>query len=382
MKKTLRILTVCLLIATMVIGMAVPAFAYSTVAKGSAGKDVKTLQTMLNSVQNAGLVVDGMFGNATLSAVKTFQRNNGLDVDGIVGPKTWAALQAKYKSGTSKAASTLSIGSGRYKPGSLSLGSSYSISGTVKSNYKLTAVTVGVYDANGNQTAQVRTAYPGSTSYDIHKVDNYIKFGALAAGSYTFRVIATDASGTTKTLVKNSFTVKAPFSNNTSVSAFQKTALANWVKPVKAAILSVPGTGRAFGAYRTSSRSHAGIDYYVSGGSGTPVYAMQSGKVIEYISDFYYGTSAVAIQHADGSIARYCEISTSLRMGSSVSRGQQIGKIKANSLDGGTMLHLELYLGTASGSLTNSSNTRYDYVSGQYKRRRDIIDPTFLLNLK
>jgi len=38
------------------------------------------------------LVVDGIFGPATLAAVKAFQQGSGLVVDGIVGPLTWNAL--------------------------------------------------------------------------------------------------------------------------------------------------------------------------------------------------------------------------------------------------------------------------------------------------
>jgi hypothetical protein len=42
----------------------------------------------------SGLKVDGIFGNNTLSAVKSFQKSRGLVVDGVVGPKTWGALDA------------------------------------------------------------------------------------------------------------------------------------------------------------------------------------------------------------------------------------------------------------------------------------------------
>jgi len=52
------------------------------------------LQRDLNK-HGARLVVDGLFGPATRSAVKTFQRGRGLVVDGIVGKYTWAALGAK-----------------------------------------------------------------------------------------------------------------------------------------------------------------------------------------------------------------------------------------------------------------------------------------------
>lgn len=41
--------------------------------------------------------MDGIFGSATDSAVKRFQKDQGLTVDGIVGPKTWAKLEEKIK---------------------------------------------------------------------------------------------------------------------------------------------------------------------------------------------------------------------------------------------------------------------------------------------
>ena len=428
---------------------------YSTVRYGSKGQDVKTLQTMLNTVDNAKLTVDGDFGKSTLTAVKTFQKSNGLTADGVVGPATWNVLSTKYAikkstlkigsgkyapgtyyAGTSyaingaitsnnkitsvtvgiyksngtavytktvapnatsynissvassmkfqslaagsykfkvvakdastntktlvnnaftvKAKSTLAIGSGKYAPGTYYAGSSYSINGAITSNYNVTSVTVGIYKADGS-AVYTKSATPNAKSYNISAVASSMKFQSLASGSYTFKVVAKDATGTSKTLVNNAFTVKAK--STTKLAAFQETVLANWVKPVRTTYLTIPGTGRRFGASRSNgARAHAGIDYYVRGGNGTPVYAMQSGKVVEYIPYFYAGTSAVAVQHADGSVARYTEISTSLRVGNKVTKGQQIGKIKANTLDGGTMLHLELYLGTASGSLTNRTN--------------------------
>ena len=60
--------------------------------KGSKGKNVETLQILLNGRgYNCGSV-DGSFGSNTLSAVNAFQKANGLEVDGIVGTDTWTAL--------------------------------------------------------------------------------------------------------------------------------------------------------------------------------------------------------------------------------------------------------------------------------------------------
>lgn len=56
-------------------------------AHGSDGAFVRYLQYRLG-----GLAADGIFGPATLGAVKRFQLSHGLDADGIVGPLTWGAL--------------------------------------------------------------------------------------------------------------------------------------------------------------------------------------------------------------------------------------------------------------------------------------------------
>lgn len=62
-----------------------------TISKGAKGATVKYAQCLLNE-QGAKLVEDGVFDNATDSAVRAFQRANGLHADGHVGPKTWNAL--------------------------------------------------------------------------------------------------------------------------------------------------------------------------------------------------------------------------------------------------------------------------------------------------
>lgn len=64
-------------------------------SKGDNGKEVKTLQALLIKKFGIGCGISGMdgdFGSATESAVKTFQRKYGLDVDGIVGANTWNKL--------------------------------------------------------------------------------------------------------------------------------------------------------------------------------------------------------------------------------------------------------------------------------------------------
>lgn len=64
---------------------------YPTLRRGVKGDLVAQMQSLLQK-DGSTLVVDGIFGIGTLSAVKSFQKRHGLVVDGIVGPKTWAEL--------------------------------------------------------------------------------------------------------------------------------------------------------------------------------------------------------------------------------------------------------------------------------------------------
>ena len=66
----------------------------SVLKKGSTGKEVKTLQRLLIALgfSCGASGVDGSFGNATLEAVKNYQKAKGLVVDGSVGSVTWTSI--------------------------------------------------------------------------------------------------------------------------------------------------------------------------------------------------------------------------------------------------------------------------------------------------
>jgi peptidoglycan hydrolase-like protein with peptidoglycan-binding domain len=55
---------------------------------------VKDLQRFLNIQLNLNLVIDGILGPKTLTAIKIWQQANGLAVDGLVGPKTKEKMYA------------------------------------------------------------------------------------------------------------------------------------------------------------------------------------------------------------------------------------------------------------------------------------------------
>jgi peptidoglycan hydrolase-like protein with peptidoglycan-binding domain len=84
--------------------------ASATLRYGASGESVRTLQQQLNSY-GYNLTADGIFGNNTLTAVKSFQSSKGLAADGIVGPMTWNALGTLTSSQSGSTTSTLRYGS-------------------------------------------------------------------------------------------------------------------------------------------------------------------------------------------------------------------------------------------------------------------------------
>ena len=55
---------------------------------GSQGDDVADVQRMLNALAHYGGPIDGIFGQGTTAAVRSFQDVRGLNIDGIVGSRT------------------------------------------------------------------------------------------------------------------------------------------------------------------------------------------------------------------------------------------------------------------------------------------------------
>lgn len=133
--------------------------------------------------------------------------------------------------------------------------------------------------------------------------------------------------------------------------------------------LSYKTGGRGFGASRTWLRPgllHGACD--LIGAAGTRIYAIDSGVVIAGPYDFFRGTSAIEVRHPLF-VARYCEIARegAARAGTQVQEGDVIARI--GDQPGSDMLHLELFMGTETGPLTDKSVM-------PYQRRKDIMDPT------
>jgi murein DD-endopeptidase MepM/ murein hydrolase activator NlpD len=168
------------------------------------------------------------------------------------------------------------------------------------------------------------------------------------------------------------------YSEDPKVTAFIEARMKTWICPVKDEFGEVVGS-RTFASSRGGGkRAHAGLDFVAP--HGTKVYAITSGTV-QRVAVFYQNTWAVEVLNDDGSILRYCEIATELKVGDYVQQGDIIGTIlRANS--GTEMLHMEVYYGDGEGMLTQSGNKTYKYVSEKnYMRRSDLLDPTFLKDL-
>lgn len=65
--------------------------------KGDKGQQVKYLQMFLNWAVNSKLEVDGIIGDKTIKAVKSFQNKTGLEADGLFGSKSLAKAKTFHK---------------------------------------------------------------------------------------------------------------------------------------------------------------------------------------------------------------------------------------------------------------------------------------------
>lgn len=79
---------------------------YPLIKRGSRGNYVCIAQDDLNTLGYKTGGLDGVFGEQTYNAVRSYQRSRGLSVDGIVGCNTWRSLQEAVV-GTGKTSTTI-----------------------------------------------------------------------------------------------------------------------------------------------------------------------------------------------------------------------------------------------------------------------------------
>lgn len=88
---------------------------------GTRGEDVAAWQRVLNAA-GISVVVDGIFGDNTLSATISLQHRLGVTADGIVGPLTITAARAQISGATEVLSETGSLPGVPSKAGKLVLG--------------------------------------------------------------------------------------------------------------------------------------------------------------------------------------------------------------------------------------------------------------------
>lgn len=95
-------------------------------------------------------------------------------------------------------------------PTSLEKGKGFALRGVVRSqSSKITKLTAGVFDEN-NKMLTGRSWNPKAKSVDLKwSVNPFVKFGKLAVGTYTYKIIATNAAGQ-ETLLSEEFEVTPP----------------------------------------------------------------------------------------------------------------------------------------------------------------------------
>ena len=147
--------------------------------------------------------------------------------------------------------------------------------------------------------------------------------------------------------------------------------------------------GRWFGAMRKvyennkkflGYRKHAACDLIA--GVDAKVYAVDDGVVTDGPKHFFHGTDQLTVKHTNFTV-RYCEIMKKLapgiKKGVSVSRGQHIAYV--GRMYHSSMLHFEMYSGTASGNLTrNGEKLTTKKKDAPFRRRKDLLNPTAYLN--
>ena len=125
------------------------------------------------------------------------------------------AFQVKAKSGSVQSQDKLTLSGGTTIP-NIKVGNVVSIRGTVTSaSSNLKSVTVGVYDSN-NKLVTGKTVAPNAKTYNVRNLDAYVSFGDLKAGTYYYRVFATNATTTNFPVVEQKFTVSANGSTTAS----------------------------------------------------------------------------------------------------------------------------------------------------------------------
>lgn len=96
-------------------------------------------------------------------------------------------------------------------PVSITVGNSFSLKGSIYSNYTITDITGMILKSDGKTVISQISRNPNRKDYGLYNsiIDRSLKFNKLAAGTYYYRLRATDAKGKTVELINQKFSVTA-----------------------------------------------------------------------------------------------------------------------------------------------------------------------------
>ena len=171
---------------------------------------------------------------------------------------------------TGQAASTLKITNAKY-PDTLDVGEGFSVTGIISSNYNITRIVIGAYKADGTKGFEY-IATPNVKSFDINSVDYSLPFSRLAAGSYTYKITASDTESSNVVLLNKSFTVgssSVPTGNLTKVnwdvidiSYWNSDSISSWSKIASDIDAIILRLGFAYTASKKMEEDDSFADYY------------------------------------------------------------------------------------------------------------------------
>jgi murein DD-endopeptidase MepM/ murein hydrolase activator NlpD len=277
---------------------------------GSSGPDVVRVQSAL------GIATDGIFGQETDVAVRSFQERNGLAVDGIVGKETWQTL---FNSVT---------------------GASYDAS---KPSYGFT-----IQRASEVESAKVRPAIGGKGPVAKIVVRTVPGGDSEPAPSKPEpRRDSRGGGGQTQPVADVSVPERGEESNTNGGSPSAPAPAPQAAPPagnvscgsdrLAAPVRNYTVTGQ-YGEDR-GSHAHAGLD--LAARSGAPIYAAACGVVTEASSQSGYG-NIVCVRHSASLTTCYAHMSRfATRVGERVHQGQVIGYVGCTGSCTGPHVHFE-----------------------------------------
>ncbi len=297
-----------------------------TLRKGDSGEAVRLMQEALINLGYLSGTADGIYGNSTVSAVKSFQKTNGLKVDGVAGNATLSLL---YSSSAKAAPVTVTptpspTPTATPAPASSSTLLKKGSTGDAVKELQERLIALGYLQGKadgifGTATYKALVAFQKASKLSTDGIAGSATLSALSKTSAKATSTATAAATATPAPTKSASSTTTPSAKNV--------IYANWYKTVKAICKKYPyatvydyKTGISWQIHIFSLGAHA--DY-------EPVSANDTAKMLKVFGSNTWNPRAVWVIFADGSV--YLGSTHSMPHGTQHNTG--------NNFDGHSCLH-------------------------------------------